>query len=280
MDGWIVRKDSGCAGVQGEGNVTSLLVSFGSDWAGLAKKATFWNARGENPVVRTLTADLLTDLASGELTYLLTIPPEPLVEAGECSIVLDGYTDGKRARSVAVTLSVKSAPGRAWGEPPDPTPSQAEQLQKQIDTLLADLSAQARIATDGAAKATGKAAEAAESELSAQKSAQAAAGSEANTKRDSGLAVQSAQAAAEAVLRAQAEADRATMPPVQGVYNVVLQDRVTGERYALVVEAGVLGLLGVSPKLDAVELAIVDSADGRAYALAVESGNLLLEEVS
>lgn len=79
--------------------------------------------------------------------------------------------------------------------------------------------------------------------------------------------------------RAQAEADRATIPAVRGVYNVILADRVTGERYALIVEEGTLALLGVSETFEATEMHLIDSATGTAYALVVEHGTLILEEV-
>lgn len=146
-------------------------------------------------------------------------------------------------------------------------------ISGDMDSLAAKTAASAQAALAAQADAQLSA-------QSAQKSAQAVAGAEASTEYDANRAGVSALAAEKAAALAQAEADRATVPAVQGFYNIILQDRVTGKRYALVAEAGVLALLGVSPKLDAVELTIVDSADGRAYALAVEGGNLLLEEVS
>lgn len=87
-----------------------------------------------------------------------------------------------------------------------------------------------------------------------------------------------AQATAQAN-RAQAEADRATIPAVKGVYNVILSDRVNGQRYALIVENGVLKLLGTSDTLDATAFTLVDSVTGVAYRPIVESGTLKLEEV-
>lgn len=78
---------------------------------------------------------------------------------------------------------------------------------------------------------------------------------------------------------AQAEADRATVPAAVGMYNVILTDRVTGERYALIVEDGVLKLLGVSESLDAVELTLIDSASGTAYTVVIDDGKLAIEEV-
>ena len=92
-------------------------------------------------------------------------------------------------------------------------------------------------------------------------------------------AAQSAADAEESANRAQAEADRATIPAVSGVYNVVLTDRVTAERYALIVENGRLSLLGVSESLDSAEVNLIDNTTGTAYAVVVESGKLILEEV-
>lgn len=79
--------------------------------------------------------------------------------------------------------------------------------------------------------------------------------------------------------RAQAEADRATVPAVRGVYNMILADRVTGERYALIVENGHLAILGVSETLDATEATFIDGTTGMAYRLLVEGGRLNLMEV-
>lgn len=107
--------------------------------------------------------------------------------------------------------------------------------------------------------------ETAESAAAAQKSAESAAVSE--------------TAAIDAANRAQAEADRATVPAVAGVYNVILTDRVTAERYALIVEDGRLVLLGVSETLEATEVNLIDNATGTAYAVAVEDGRIILEEV-
>ena len=80
--------------------------------------------------------------------------------------------------------------------------------------------------------------------------------------------------------RAQAEAERAVVPPVEGVYNVILSDRATGERYALLVEDGRLALLGVSDTLEATTPLLIDRTDGKAYAVVVEAGRLKIEETA
>lgn len=96
---------------------------------------------------------------------------------------------------------------------------------------------------------------------------------------DRAAADESAQLAEHYAGLAQAEADRATVPAAAGVYNVVLTDRVTGEKYALIVEDGRLKLLGVADTLDAVNVNLIDAATGTAYAVVVDSGRLAIEEV-
>lgn len=128
------------AGVQGEGNATTLAVSFDDSWDSMSKKITWWDANGENPVERILTADLIEDWNAQPMTYLTSIPPEPLLYPGKCVLVIDGYKEGVRARSVSLPLEVIEAPiADTAGEPSDPTPSQAEQLQAQIDNILDDM---------------------------------------------------------------------------------------------------------------------------------------------
>ena len=152
------------AGIQGEANATALVVSFDESWDGYAKKITFWDALVQNPVERTLTVDLLVDAARDTRTYKTTIPGEPLTLAGECLLVIDGFVDGVHARSVPVRLTVEEAPtADNAGEPADPTPTQAEQLQMQIDTIMEDIgkAVAGAEAADTAAKAAAAAVEAA-----------------------------------------------------------------------------------------------------------------------
>ena len=106
-----------------------------------------------------------------------------------------------------------------------------------------------------------------------------ASASETSAKVSEDNAAASEIAAIDAANRAQAEADRATIPAVSGVYNVILTDSVTGGRYALIVENGRLAILGVSDTLDATNMNFIDTATGAAYELTVESGRLNLKEV-
>lgn len=173
VNGNLVTKDGKNAGTQGEYNATTLRIEFDPGWDGYAKTITFFNAYGENPIKRTLTADLLEDITESIRIYKVKIPGEPLEEAGKCSFVIDGYSiDGVLQRSVEEFLTVKAAKDtREAGDPVDPTPTQAEQLQTQIDTLLDDMQEQAIIAHDAAENAKA-------SEEAAAEAAEAAAISE------------------------------------------------------------------------------------------------------
>ena len=137
MRGAHLTKDNRNAGVQHEGNVTFLRIDFDEGWDGYAKTVTFWDALMDNPVKRILTVDLLEDIQASTRIYLAPIPGEAMGEAGDMTFIIDGYVDGKRKRSISDTLFVHPAPfEEEAGEPVDPTPSQAEQLQKQIDEII------------------------------------------------------------------------------------------------------------------------------------------------
>lgn len=140
VGGNYLSKDNKNAGVKGEANVTYLRITFDEGWDGYAKTVTFWDAHGGNPVKRTLTADLIENLAKDARTYLVPIPAEPLAEAGELTFVIDGYIDGKRQRSISDKLVVKDAPMTdAAEEPTPPTPTQAEEFQQQYDGIMAHI---------------------------------------------------------------------------------------------------------------------------------------------
>lgn len=140
VDGSHLTKDRGTAGVQHEGNSTVLRITFDESWDNLAKSVTWWNAKGLNPVVRVLTVDMLEDIKTSTRVYRCPIPAEPLTEAGMCTFVIDGFLDGKRQRSVSDQLKVTAAPYAAnAGAAADPTPTQAEQLQVQIEAVVANI---------------------------------------------------------------------------------------------------------------------------------------------
>lgn len=138
--GNYISKDNKNAGVKGEANVTKLRISFDADWNKYSKKITFWNAKGLNPVVISLTTNLLADVVGDTSVYLVPIPTEPLSEAGLMTFVIDGFLNDKRQRSMSDTLVVSDAPidDRAT-QPVELTPSQIDQFQAQLETILNDI---------------------------------------------------------------------------------------------------------------------------------------------
>lgn len=137
------------AGVRGEANATDLVLAFDEGWDGYTKTVTFWDALERNPVKVLLTADLLIDPGEGNRTYRTKIPGEAMTEAGECLLIVDGYKDNERPRSVPVRLTVDDAPMAVdAGDPADPTPTQAEQLQGQIDVVLESIGNTLKAAQD------------------------------------------------------------------------------------------------------------------------------------
>lgn len=202
------RKDARNAGVQGEGNSTWMVISLDESWDGFAKTLTWLDAKGENPVKQILGADSLVDLLTDTRTYRVTIPAEPLAYAGVCLAVLDGYQDGRRARTVPMEFHVVPAPICAdASEPVDPTPTQAEQLQEQIDTLLDDMQDIANEAKSYAVGGTGT--RTGEDTDNAKYYAETAAASAADAASSASLSTGSAQDASEAAQAAQGSAANA-----------------------------------------------------------------------
>ena len=214
VNGSYLTKDNQVAGVQGEANSTALRIEFDEGWDGFAKTITWYNAKGENPTSRVLTADILEDITASRRIYLTLIPAEALTTAGKCLFVIDGYVNGKRRKSVYGEMVVKADPQGVDTTISDPTPSQAEQLQVQIDSMLDDVTEQANIAKQAAestaaeveARLDGKVTAAAESARSASASETAAKASETAA---AGSASESADSATSALTSASIAAQQA-----------------------------------------------------------------------
>ena len=184
IKGTHLTKDTNRAGVRGEANVTYIRMTFDDGWKGFAKKVTFWNAKGKNPVTIPLTADMLEDIGNSNGAYRCPIPGEALTDGGLLTFIVDGYTDGKRQRSVTGELEVIPAPlTEGSSDAQDPTPSEAERLQAEIDKILDVIANEvtgASLHAANAAESEGNAAEyarqARESADEAQESESAAAG--------------------------------------------------------------------------------------------------------
>lgn len=136
VGGNYLKKDKKVAGVRGEANVTRLRIAFDNGWDNYAKKVTFLDARGQNPVNVTLGVELLEDVSKDKRVYLVPIPAEPMAVSGELTFIIEGVLDNKIQKSFADRLEVKDAPDTDNAvNTVDPTPSELAQLQAEIEFI-------------------------------------------------------------------------------------------------------------------------------------------------
>lgn len=140
INGEFVRKDGKNAGVQGEANAARLRITFSKDWEGYSKRVVWRDAVGENATA-VLLQNTLKYLADGgdPLTFTTPIPGEALGVPGWCSFTVEGYREGEPdAVAISVTDRLLVKPNDDYNAPSEPTPTQAQQLQAQIDSALRD----------------------------------------------------------------------------------------------------------------------------------------------
>ena len=183
-------------GAVGSHDEVLLEMDFrsGALWQGTTRRAIFANALGENRTVIILTTNLL-EQGQGEV-YLVPVPWQAKEVAGECFLTVEGFvtdSSGKEiVRCVTEEARFRVLPSRLYTNDNAPvTPSQAEQLQKEVDSI------KQTIVNAGISERNAKA-----SELAAAASA-AAAGSSADA------AKVSADRAAAQIPLAQAEVSKA-----------------------------------------------------------------------
>lgn len=157
----FVRKDSKNAGVRGEANATTLHITFSGDWEAFSKRIVWRDALGENPVAvllchsvedRVETAEETESGAAGKadpLVFDTEIPAEPLAVEGWCSFTIEGFRDSDpSAVSITVTDHLLVKPNDAYHVPAEPTPTQAQQLQAQIDGITGQVAELVQTAVD------------------------------------------------------------------------------------------------------------------------------------
>ena len=180
-------------GAVGSHDEVLLEMDFrsGALWQGTTRRAIFANALGENRTVIILTTNLL-EQGQGEV-YLVPVPWQAKEVAGECFLTVEGFvtdSSGKEiVRCVTEEARFRVLPSRLYTNDNAPvTPSQAEQLQKEVDSI------KQTIVNAGISERNAKA-----SELAAAASAAAAnASKEAAGKSQTAAAASAAAAAASA----------------------------------------------------------------------------------
>lgn len=158
VNGEFIDKDSKFGGVQGEGNATTLHLTFDASWDGYGKRIIWRNAQGEDPVALVLTqsVDEMADPDYNQREYDTPIPTEPLKLPGWCTFTLDGYkpdTPGAIALTVSDTLEVQV--NDTFYTPGEPTPSQAQQIMGAIAEIVPDMEQIAKEAKSWAVGGTG-----------------------------------------------------------------------------------------------------------------------------
>ncbi len=159
VNGEFVKKDSKNAGVRGEGNAAKLHITMSEDWRQYSKRLIWRNALGENPVSVLLyksVAELVVTQAEGDggetadpLVFDTPIPSEPMAVDGWCSFTIEGFRDSDpTAVAIAVTDYLLVKPNDSFGAPAEPTPTQAQQLQVQIDRITEETAAVVQEAVD------------------------------------------------------------------------------------------------------------------------------------
>lgn len=128
-----LTKDSNKAGTKGEANMTRLRITFDENWEDFAKRVIFWDAYGQNPVKVVLGTNLIEDIQKSTRVYLVSIPAEAMARAGWLTFSIQGTLDNKNQVSITSKLEVNDSPDIL--EPLEPTPSELEQMQAEIETI-------------------------------------------------------------------------------------------------------------------------------------------------
>lgn len=152
--GQFVYKSSKLGGVQGEGNASRMRIRLDDSWSGYAKRIVWRDARGLCPTAVVLGADQMTG-ENTPLDYTVSIPPEPLAVAGWCCFAIEGYTeqeDGTVTAALTAEDRLEVLAG-GYGQPAEPTVSQALQLQHEIDGMIGTVQESARAARESCTQA-------------------------------------------------------------------------------------------------------------------------------
>lgn len=162
VNGSHIQKDRKNAGVQGEANATKLHITMSEEWRPYSKRIIWLDAMGKNPVA-VLLYNNVSDLAAGKdpLVFDTPIPAEPMAVDGQCCFTIEGSLSGPPA---AIALSVtdhlcvlpNDTYGKIAGAVKDPTPSQAQQLQEEIDSIIPQVTVALNAATDALNEAAGE----------------------------------------------------------------------------------------------------------------------------
>lgn len=201
-----IAGDKVLIGAAGSHNDVVLRMEFSPLWEGLTKTVQFRDALGEKTIETLLTADLLEK--NSTTVYMVPVPNGAKKYAGEMTLAVKGaaVSGDKETRATTAVHGAFTVGESKWDTSAeteqDVPPTQAEQLQRQIDAVLGTINdaaasanaaaASAQSAAESAETATAAAGSIGNSVTAAAKSAAAAADSEKSAEYWAGQAQQAA----------------------------------------------------------------------------------------
>ena len=211
-----ITGDKGMIGAAGSHNDVILRMEFSGMWDGLTKMVQFRDALGEATIEVLLTADMLE--ADDTSVYLVPVPNGAKKYAGEMTLCIKGAAvsaqkETRATLAVYGRFTVAESKWSAEAETEADVPaSNVEQLQGQIDNVLATIVDARKASTEAAKSAEGAAlsqSRAQTSEQYAGEYAQDAADSATAAANSAASASSSATSAANSATAAKASEDAA-----------------------------------------------------------------------
>lgn len=156
-----ITGDKGMIGAAGSHNDVILRMEFSGMWDGLTKMVQFRDALGEATIEVLLTADMLE--ADDTSVYLVPVPNGAKKYAGEMTLCIKGAAvsaqkETRATLAVYGRFTVAESKWSAEAETEADVPaSNVEQLQGQIDNVLATIVDARKAATEAAKSAEGAA---------------------------------------------------------------------------------------------------------------------------
>ncbi len=217
----FIRGAGQVIGAAGSHDDVELELTFSPMWDGTAKRIAWFDALGESTVLTVLGTNLLVPGTGG--TYRVPVPHEAKAVEGDMRLTIRGAVvkNGVETRAVVAATACFRVLPALWDplaeETQDVTPSQADQIQAEIEKIKDDIVDAAK-AADALERTLEAAGNAAASEQNARHSAAAAQRSALDASEDAEKAAVSATESQQSALHAQAMAETATQysgkPPV------------------------------------------------------------------
>ena len=156
-----IAGDKVLIGAAGSHNDVVLRMEFSPLWEGLTKTVQFRDALGEKTIETLLTADLLEK--NSTTVYIVPVPNGAKKYAGEMTLAVKGaaVSGDKETRATTAVHGAFTVGESKWDisaeTEQDVPPTQAEQLQSQIENVLATIVDARKAATEAAKSAEGAA---------------------------------------------------------------------------------------------------------------------------